>query len=48
MPPQLEFGGQLGGAGPFKNPQIRYTEPLELYGLVGALSFSAEVWERAR
>jgi len=41
-PPQLEFGGQVGGAGPYKAPQIRYTEPLEPYGVVGALSVSAE------
>ncbi len=38
----LEFGGLIGGGGPSRVPQIRWTQPLAQYGLLGALSLSAE------
>ncbi len=38
----LEFGGLIGGGGPSRIPQIRYTQPLGGWGLLGALSLSAE------
>src|SRR5262249_26932970 len=44
-PPQLEFGGQVGNPGVTRIPQVRYTQPLAPYGLLGALSFSAEMPE---
>jgi porin-like protein len=44
-PPQLEFGGQVGNPGVTRVPQIRYTVPLQPYGFLGALSFSAEAPE---
>jgi len=44
-PPQLEFGGQVGSPGVTRIPQVRYTQPLIPYGLLGALSFSAEAPE---
>jgi hypothetical protein len=44
-PPQLEFGGQVGSPGISKVPQVRYTQSLAPYGLLGALSFSAEAPE---
>ena len=44
-PPQLEFGGQVGSPGVTRVPQVRYTQPLAPYGLLGALSFSAEAPE---
>jgi len=44
-PPQLEFGGQVGNPGVTRIPQVRYTQPLAPYGLLGALSFSAEAPE---
>jgi hypothetical protein len=44
-PPQLEFGGTVGNPGVTRLPQIRYTTPLAPYGLLGALSFSAEAPE---
>src|SRR5205085_1569853 len=44
-PPNLEFGGNVGNPGVTRIPQIRYTQPLAPYGLLGALSFSAEAPE---
>jgi hypothetical protein len=44
-PPQLEFGGQVGNPGVTRIPQVRYTLPLQPYGFLGALSFSAEAPE---
>jgi Porin subfamily len=44
-PPQLEFGGTVGSPGVTRVPQVRYTTPLAPYGLLGALSFSAEAPE---
>jgi Porin subfamily len=44
-PPQLEFGGQVGNPGVTRLPQVRYTMPLAPYGLLGALSVSAEAPE---
>ena len=44
-PPQLEFGGQYGNPGVTRIPQVRYTAPLAPYGLLGALSVSAEAPE---
>jgi porin-like protein/outer membrane DcaP-like protein len=44
-PPQLEFGGQVGNPGVTRIPQVRYTVPLQSYGFLGALSFSAEAPE---
>jgi len=41
----LEFGGLIGSAGPSRVPQIRWTEPLQGWGLLGALSVSAEAPE---
>ena len=41
-PPQLEFGGQVGSPGVTRIPQVRYTQPLAPYGLLGAVSFSLE------
>ena len=38
----LDFGGLIGGSGPARTPQLRYTTPLAGWGLPGALSFSAE------
>jgi hypothetical protein len=38
----LEFGGLIGGGGPSRVPQIRWTQPLGGWGLLGALSVSAE------
>jgi hypothetical protein len=38
----LEFGGLIGAAGPSRVPQIRWTQPLGGWGLLGALSVSAE------
>ena len=38
----LEFGGLIGGGGPSRIPQIRWTQPLGGWGLLGALSVSAE------
>jgi hypothetical protein len=38
----LEFGGLIGAGGPSRVPQIRYTQPLAGFGLLGALSISAE------
>ena len=38
----LEFGGLIGGGGPSRVPQIRWTEPLGGWGLLGALSIAAE------
>ena len=38
----LEFGGLIGGGGPSRIPQIRWTQPLAGWGLLGALSLSAE------
>jgi hypothetical protein len=38
----LEFGGLIGNTGPSRVPQIRWTEPLGGWGLLGALSVSAE------
>ncbi len=38
----LEFGGLIGGGGPSRVPQIRWTQPLAGYGLLGALSVAAE------
>ena len=39
----LDFGGLIGGSGPARVPQIRWTEPLAGWGLLGALSVSAEI-----
>jgi hypothetical protein len=44
-PPSLEFGGQVGNPGVTRLPQIRYTQPLAPYGLLGAVSISAEAPE---
>jgi len=44
-PPQQEFGGQVGNPGVTRIPQVRYTAPLAPYGLLGALSVSAEAPE---
>src|SRR4051794_23560205 len=44
-PPSQEFGGQVGNPGVTRIPQVRYTQPLAPYGLLGALSFSAEAPE---
>jgi hypothetical protein len=41
----LDFGGLIGGGGPARVPQIRWTEPLDGWGLLGALSISAEAPE---
>ena len=41
----LDFGGLIGGGGPARVPQIRWTEPLAGWGLLGALSVSAEAPE---
>ena len=44
----LDFGGLIGGGGPARTPQLRWTMPLNTapviggLGLLGALSFSAE------
>jgi hypothetical protein len=38
----LDFGGNVGGPGVVRVPQIRYTMPLAPYRLLGALSVSAE------
>jgi len=39
----LEFGGLIGGGGPSRVPQIRWTQPLAgWWGLLGALSIAAE------
>ncbi|HEX2212951.1 MAG TPA: DcaP family trimeric outer membrane transporter, partial [Mycobacterium sp.] len=38
----LEFGGLIGGGGPSRVPQIRWTQPLAQWGLLGALSVAAE------
>jgi hypothetical protein len=38
----MEFGGLIGGGGPSRVPQIRWTQPLGGWGLLGALSLSAE------
>jgi hypothetical protein len=38
----LEFGGLIGGGGPSRVPQIRWTQPLAGWGLLGALSLAAE------
>src|SRR5205085_531810 len=43
--PQQEFGGQVGNPGVTRIPQVRYTQPLSPYGLLGALSVSAEAPE---
>ena len=34
----LDFGGLIGDAGPSRIPQIRWTQPLGGWGLLGALS----------
>jgi len=44
-PPQLEFGGNVGNPGVTRIPQLRYTVPLQPYGLLGAISVSAEAPE---
>src|SRR5438270_7587330 len=44
-PPSQEFGGTVGNPGVTRIPQVRYTQPLAPYGLLGALSFSAEAPE---
>jgi hypothetical protein len=41
----LEFGGLIGNPGPSRIPQLRWTEPLDRWGLLGALSISAEAPE---
>src|SRR4051794_26683997 len=41
----LEFGGLIGNPGPSRIPQIRWTQPLGGWGLLGALSVSAEAPE---
>src|SRR4051794_21973986 len=41
----LEFGGLIGNTGPSRIGQIRWTEPLGRWGLLGALSVSAEAPE---
>jgi Porin subfamily len=41
----ITFGGLVGGSGPSRLPQLRYTMPLSGWGLPGALSFSAETPE---
>jgi hypothetical protein len=41
----IDFGGTFGDPGVVRVPQVRYTTPLEPYGLLGALSFSAETPE---
>jgi hypothetical protein len=41
----LDFGGLIGNPGPARIPQIRWTEPLERWGLLGALSVAAEAPE---
>jgi hypothetical protein len=41
----LEFGGLIGGGGPSRIPQMRWTQPLQGWGLLGALSVSAEAPE---
>jgi hypothetical protein len=41
----LNFGGLIGGGGPARIPQIRWTEALAPYGVLGALSVSAEAPE---
>ena len=41
----LEFGGLIGDRGPSRVPQIRWTQPLGGWGLLGALSVSAETPE---
>ncbi|MGD9614828.1 MAG: DcaP family trimeric outer membrane transporter [Alphaproteobacteria bacterium] len=41
----LDFGGLIGGSGPARIPQIRWTQPLGNWGLLGALSVSAEASE---
>jgi len=44
-PPQLEFGGQVGSPGVTRIPQVRYTQALAPWGLLGAISVSAEAPE---
>ena len=41
----LQFGGLIGGGGPARVPQLRWTQPLGGWGLLGALSVSAEAPE---
>ena len=38
----IDFGGNFGSPGVVRVPQIRYTMPLAHYGVLGALSVSAE------
>jgi hypothetical protein len=38
----LQFGGLIGSGGPSRVPQIRWTQPLAGWGLLGALSLAAE------
>src|ERR1700693_535464 len=41
----IDFGGNVGEPGHVRIPQVRYTQPLAPYGLLGALSISAETPE---
>jgi hypothetical protein len=41
----LNFGGNIGNPGVVRLPQVRYTMPMQPWGLLGAFSVSAEVPE---
>ncbi|HEV8032198.1 MAG TPA: DcaP family trimeric outer membrane transporter [Stellaceae bacterium] len=41
----IDFGGNVGEPGHVRIPQVRYTQPLAPYGLLGAISVSAETPE---